>query len=89
MDIRCPICADPVEIDYLHDIADDTGTTFKKVYSQFVSQGCAALNNGRRPSYCQRTDHGTLVSAMMDIFGDDIDGLAAIFEDIEYAGGFS
>ena len=86
MDIYCPKCAEPVEIDYLHDIADDQHTTFTEVLHRFQSDGCKALDSRCNP----RKDHGRASAAavLYDILGDDIDGAAAMLEDFEMIGGF-
>lgn len=86
MDIYCPKCAEPVEIDYLHDIADEHGTTFTKVLHRFQSYGCKAIDAKCNP----RKDHGraSAAAALYDLLGDDIDGAASMLEDFEMMGGF-
>lgn len=89
MDIHCPTCAEPYEIDYLHDVASGLGTTdapatFASVYADFRRRGCLAL--GER--------HGTVLpmddearyradarSMLADLLGDDVDGYASDVED--------
>jgi len=90
MDIYCPRCAEPVELDYLHDVADENAyngvgpTTFNGVRADFASRGCAALG----ASECEATGSlkAQVSAAMFDIMGDDVDGVAAMMDDFDYAG---
>jgi len=86
MDIYCSKCAEPVEIDYLHDIADDQRTTFTEVMRRFQSDGCKAIEARCNP----RKDRGraSAAAALYDLLGDDIDGAASMLEDFEMMGGF-
>lgn len=43
MDVYCPKCAEPVEMDYFHDIADEQHTTYAAVARNFRVIGCAAI----------------------------------------------
>jgi hypothetical protein len=92
MDINCPKCAEPVEVDYLHEVADidgehGDGATFTDILRAFQTDGCSAL--GER---C-RTDIGDADRAraagaalLFDLLGDDVDGIAATLEDFEAFG---
>lgn len=90
MDINCPRCAEPVEIDYLHDIADEDGTTFLEVLHAFQADGCEAIHSRCNPRVSDR-DRARAAGASMlyEILGDDIDGAAAMLEDFEMFGGWS
>ncbi len=86
MDIYCPICAEPWEIDSLHDIAEEDGVTFASARKAFFADGCgvAFASWGVR---CDRAEgeagNRAAVSAMLaDMLGDDIDGIAS---EMEYA----
>lgn len=90
MDINCPRCAEPVEIDYLHDVADDDGTTFTDVLHRFQADGCAALHSVCNPRVSERDRARASAAAMLyDILGDDIDGAAAMLEDFGAMGVWS
>ena len=81
MDIYCPVCAEPWEIDTLHDVADEIGGSFRQVRELFRQRGCQALG----------TSHGSIkanpiIGELMDLAGDDIDGFAADMDDFLYLG---
>lgn len=83
-DVHCPKCGDPCEIDYFHDVADDNGTTFRKVQQDFALRGCVAIDMACNPK--GDTFKGMVSSAMFDLMGDDVDGVAAMMDDFEYMG---
>ena len=89
MDINCPRCAEPVEIDYLHDIADGDGTTFLEVLHRFQADGCEAIHARCNPRVSDRDRARAAGAAMLyEILGDDIDGAAAMLEDFALMGGW-
>ena len=89
MDINCPRCAEPVEIDYLHDIADHDGTTFREVLHGFQADGCEAIHAVCNPRVSDRDRARAAGAAMLyEILGDDIDGAAAMLEDFALMGGW-
>lgn len=91
MDIKCPICAEPWEMDSLHEVAEILGTSFNTERNRFRKWGCAAIVEGweGRRAYervCEQTEKGQILAALMDLAGEDIDGYAADVEDFEYLG---
>ena len=91
MDIKCPRCGEPWEMDTLHEVADALGTGFDTERKRFRKWGCAAIVEGwegrRADAYaCEQTDKGKSLAAIMDLCGDDLDGYAADVEDFEYMG---
>lgn len=81
MDLRCPKCSEPIENDYLHDIAEEHGKTYQEVRDDFYMRGCEAVD----------ANHGDLgfnpaYSAIYDFMGDDTDGAISMIEDMEYMG---
>ena len=87
MDIYCPVCAEPWEIDSLHDVADEDGTSFAHVRKAFFSDGCGAAFASWGVT-CERASgkagQRAMVSAMLaEILGDDIDGIASEMADAE------
>ena len=80
MDIYCPKCGEPVEIDYLHDVAADHDSTFNEVREAFYMDGCKALDARCNPNPNKRL--ASISAALMDLLGDDVDGLAADMEDL-------
>jgi hypothetical protein len=90
MDIYCPVCAEPWEIDSLHDVAGEEGRTFSQVRSEFFASGCgvafAPWGITCKPA-TGAAGHRAMISAMLaDILGDDIDGIALELEDAERMG---
>lgn len=43
MDINCRHCGEPFEVDALHDVAKELGTTFEGARERFYAQGCAGI----------------------------------------------
>jgi len=87
MDINCPRCAEPVEIEYLHDVADDDGTTFTAVLHAFQADGCSAIHARCNPRVTDRDRARAAGAALMyELLGDDIDGAAAMLEDFDAMG---
>jgi hypothetical protein len=87
MDIYCPKCGEPVEIDSLHDYAEDAGSTFDQVLKTFKKDGCGVAFDDwgftcvPDPSNAQRA---SMSSMLFDILGDDVDGIASTIQDWEY-----
>jgi hypothetical protein len=80
MDLYCPRCSEPWDLDELHYV---DGLTFDQARRAFRAEGCGAF--GTR---CER-DGGLRAEAsavLMDLLGDDVDGVAAMLEDFEWAG---
>lgn len=82
MDIRCRKCAEPIDMDELHDIAADMGTTYHHVRDTFAQYGCRAL--GMRCNENADSELATISGALFDMLGDDIDGVASTLEEWEY-----
>ena len=102
MDIYCPLCGEPWDLDSIHgEISrrypgkpwrDIQGEFLKDVYSkkynevrdELYTQGCKALGG-----ICSKEKdevRAGLTSALIDILGDDIGGIAAELEDAEFFG---
>ncbi len=81
MDIYCPKCGEPVEVDYLHDIADDQSIPFGAVFANFARMGCRALDAVCNPR--ADTARASAMGAMFDLCGDDIDGIASLMDDLD------
>jgi len=84
MDILCPKCGEPWEIDSIHDrvaeLRDDDGDEligFRSVYHDFVRRGCRALG-----SPCGDGKASPGIALCYELNGDDVDGAAASFEDL-------
>jgi hypothetical protein len=92
MDIYCPRCAEPWDIDSLWDEADASGVPFTTVRAAFSRKGCLALESyGVSELDCVRDTGNARAMAsgvLMDILGDDIDGVASLMGDAEALGIF-
>jgi hypothetical protein len=91
VDLYCRICGEPWAIDSLHDAAEDLQKSFKDVSREFRSKGCEALGLpacAGPPSEATDSTYGLrpqeAASALYDLLGDDVDGAAAMLEDMGY-----
>lgn len=81
MDIHCKKCGEPWDIDSLYEEADATGRMFNEVHQDFRTNGCSALSAfGAKCSEGRVAD--PLIAEITDLLGDDIDGAAALMEDL-------
>lgn len=89
MDIYCVRCGEPTDIYELHDRADRAGASFTMVQNEYYTRGCEALGYPK----CEREDAlggdgrisaSLAMSTMVDLLGDDIDGIASMMEDLGY-----
>jgi hypothetical protein len=85
MDVHCPKCGEPWDIDCFHDVAEDEGSTFDAVRKDFVKRGCRAVWNSRCNGN-EGSEMAVVASAAFELMGDDIDGVASMLSD--YEGGF-
>lgn len=83
MDIRCPKCGEPWDLDSLHDAVEDgQATDYRDAQAKFRREGCGLWGVN-----CERDDRAaTIVGALMDLAGDDFDGFASDLEDAEFFG---
>jgi len=89
MDIYCPKCGEPWDLDSIHEIADQDECSFDQARVRFRREGCVALGT----SHSDDTDSGGLRAlasgALMDLMGDDMDGVASMLDDFDYVGDFN
>ena len=99
MDIYCPKCGEPWDIDSLHgevevrlaDIPNRSSyeKTFETVRQDFYRRGCVAL---RATCGCvlPETDstfgltRAEASASLMEMLGDDIDGVASMLDDMRF-----
>lgn len=89
MDIFCTTCGEPWAVDSLHDAVDEgNASDYQDARMIFFSSGCGTLFN-RRP--CERPETGgpaamraNVTAALLDVLGDDLDGLASELEDAAF-----
>lgn len=74
MDVKCPICAEPWDVDSLHDI----DKPFKTAYADFRRFGCEAFGEAHNGT---GDEYNAARWEIYDLLGDDIDGAAALLED--------
>lgn len=85
MDLYCRICAEPIDNDELHDVAEAIGSTYEAVAADFRTRGCKALEEAHGPqTHCTPGDPGTSesIATVYDLLGDDMDGAASMFDDL-------
>jgi hypothetical protein len=85
MDIRCPRCTEPWDLDTLHDTAEANGVTFAAVRRAFYADGCAALTQpGWVIAPCEPVDspQAAMLGVLAELMGDDVDGYCADAEDL-------
>lgn len=96
MDIICPVCCEPWELDTLHEYVSEFGemfpahadrVTFDTVWKAFRSKGCGVAFDAWKVS-CEpdTSGRGDLVRALGDVLGDDVDGFAAELADFDRLG---
>lgn len=85
-DVFCTKCGEPWEIDTLHEAAADQGHTFGEILAGFRAHGCSALSGfgfGLVKCNPRGNVRGADASALLfDLLGDDVDGVAAMLEDL-------
>jgi len=78
MDIICPKCSEPMDLDELHYM----GVPFDEARRIFFEKGCNWLYNGKEcaPTYGDN-EVGEKSAVLYELLGDDIDGIASMLED--------
>ena len=87
MDIYCPICSEPVDVDEFRYVADERGLPVSQVRSEFYQDGCVALLASCNASTVG-SDRARIAAEVYGLLGDDIDGAAAFLDDIDTLGVF-
>lgn len=96
MDIRCVKCGEPVEMDALHEEVEhrsyngtlevgvqpgDYQAAYDIVRAEYYRDGCKAITSyGMKCTPGQKANPG--IAILQDLLGDDIDGFAAMCEDM-------
>lgn len=87
-DIKCRNCGEPWDNDEFHFIAEEYDSTYQEVFDDFVKRGCAAMR-----ANCSSNEtsafRGDAMDALVDLFGDDTDGIISMMDDAECMGYFS
>jgi hypothetical protein len=81
MDIYCPVCAEPIDNDELHAVAEEQERTYTEVAADFRKRGCRALSENAK--WCVPTDpeQRAAIAIVYELSGDDMDGAASDFDD--------
>ncbi len=88
MDIYCGICGEPWDMDSLHDAVDEgRATSWKDARATFERKGCGlwAVKCSTTPD----TARAAASAVLMEVMGDDLDGVASMLDDAESLGMFS
>lgn len=80
MDLYCPVCGEPWDVDELHDVE---GKTFAQARRDFQKKGCAVFGNAH--NQYPDTKASSFARTMNEVLGDDIDGIAAMADMLDYA----
>jgi hypothetical protein len=76
MDIYCPVCGEPWDMDSLHDVPDTNYATARR---RFGRDGCAVFDTSHNsPIDAERAE---LSSVLFELLGDDVDGIASLMAD--------
>ena len=83
MDLPCPRCGEPWELDSLHDVAEERGVSFQAVRADFMAKGCAGLSGDYfgEIAECEPDEKAPMRAVLAELMGDDIDGYMADCED--------
>ena len=93
MDLYCQRCDEPWDVCYVgggdmdeDSLPEDFGPDGEKPSARFKrGDGCPACHWGKDAPEKQSL-RGVAMSAMADLLGDDIDGMASMMDDFEYMG---
>lgn len=78
MDVYCQHCNEPCDVFHLnHDMEPEFREMFK------AGKGCDCCEGKGEKSKTLRSE---AMGIMMDMMGDDIDGVASMMDDFDYAG---
>ena len=86
MDLPCPQCGEPMDVDEFHDAEQGT---YREWVTAFKTYGCAAVDamfDGDEPSQvktkCQRESHenSDIYQTCYELMGDDNDGSWSMLE---------
>lgn len=83
MDVYCPKCGEPWDTYEFHDPWEPM--SYDEARKLFRSQGCGVVFNGT-PCQGEPGMRGKASGMLMDLLGDDTDGVAALLDDFEYVG---
>jgi len=77
MDIYCPVCGEPWDLDELHGVP---GITFEAARRRFAAEGCGLFDSQHNSAI--DSDRAAKSALLHELLGDDIDGIASLMEDL-------
>jgi type II secretory ATPase GspE/PulE/Tfp pilus assembly ATPase PilB-like protein len=84
MDVYCQHCDEPYDVYSAHHELGDDNLDSMQAKNDFISgKGCPSCNWGKKGD-STNSFKSEAMSAMSDILGDDIDGMASMLDDYEY-----
>jgi hypothetical protein len=88
VDIYCGKCGEPWEVDSLHTMVEDgLAANFNSARKSFYAYGCGAFDSPQEPCTHAPVASKTKIhaySALQDLMGEDIDGLASLCDDANF-----
>lgn len=86
MDIYCQKCDEPWDVCYVgHDMDDDGEKGDAERFKR--GEGCPCCEWGKNAPK-QQSLRGEAMGLVADLLGDDIDGMAAFMDDMDFMGDF-
>ena len=80
MDIYCPICGEPWDMDCLHEVP---GHDYAQAWTRFRIEGCPVFGTDHNMlTDAVSLERASMQAALQSILGDDVDAIAAELEDL-------
>ena len=85
MDIYCPVCSEPWDNDALHEYAEELEMKYSDVARTYRESGCGEAFKEWGIT-CEKVSNSRtrVMAALIEIMGDDMDGIMSGMEDAEY-----
>ena len=99
MDIKCHVCGEPWDVDYLHDVIEERfpsqpwrredgsidETEYHRIWSNLYADFRLVGCNAFNEKHNYNPDfkNSEALATLADAFGDDIDGYASMIEDFD------
>lgn len=92
-DINCPRCGEPWDIDSVHEEisvrhypflpeGEDYQKEFSRIQAEFYKRGCVTFEGVSVECAQSESFKAQASAALYDLLGDDVDGIAAMLEDV-------
>ncbi len=81
MDVMCPRCGEPFDLDDLEWLTEQQQTTSEELRATFFRDGCESmLSNGKKT--CKRDRLSSTRFDLAELMGSDIDGYSSLMEEV-------